>query len=144
MYIHLLFLLFTKTIVLKCLPDVGWKAENEMPFINRRDLRHLEIASVDPPGMRRGRVGSSRKQRKRGRGEEGEKRRGAAEEKRNVDVTIGCVDIDDALHVRQIGDDLFEVGVRIFILSLSLSPNKMSIYKCIIDYNKILLTSRIS
>lgn len=38
-------------LVLKCLPDVGWKAEQEMPFINRRDLRHLDIASVDPPGM---------------------------------------------------------------------------------------------
>lgn len=60
--------------VLKCLPEVGWKAEKEMPFINRRDLRHLEVASVDPPG---------------------------------------CVDIDDALHVRKINDDLYEVGVRI-------------------------------
>ncbi len=37
-------------VVMKCLPPVGWTAENDKPWINRRDLRNLEVCSVDPPG----------------------------------------------------------------------------------------------
>ena len=35
--------------VLKCLPTLPWKITDEM-LLNREDLRHLNICSVDPPG----------------------------------------------------------------------------------------------
>ncbi|CAB3409482.1 unnamed protein product [Caenorhabditis bovis] len=36
---------------------------------------------------------------------------------------LGCTDIDDALHCRQIGDDLFEVGVHIADVTHFVRPN---------------------
>merc|ERR1712142_1326502 len=35
--------------VLKCLPTLPWKITDDM-LVNREDLRHLNICSVDPPG----------------------------------------------------------------------------------------------
>jgi exosome complex exonuclease DIS3/RRP44 len=65
--------------VLDCLPSAGnsWKVPEDPKQwkpSNRRDLRHLNVCSIDPPS---------------------------------------CVDIDDALHVRPLGDGTFEVGVHI-------------------------------
>ena len=37
--------------VLKCLPAPPWEASQDPDFKNRRDLRHLPIVSVDPPGV---------------------------------------------------------------------------------------------
>ncbi|CCJ29669.1 unnamed protein product [Pneumocystis jirovecii] len=75
--------------VLDCLPPEGdkWEISSAMSSNNwekRKDLRHLPICSIDPPG---------------------------------------CVDIDDALHVRVLANKNFEVGVHVADVSHFVNPN---------------------
>ncbi len=36
-------------------------------------------------------------------------------------LLLGCVDIDDALHIRKLSEDLYEVGVRILLQNIFFS-----------------------
>ncbi|KAG5518472.1 hypothetical protein PMAC_002867 [Pneumocystis sp. 'macacae'] len=74
--------------VLDCLPPEGdkWELSSAMTskdLEKRKDLRHLPICSIDPPG---------------------------------------CVDIDDALHVRVLENKNYEVGVHIADVSYFVNP----------------------
>ncbi|ROT80486.1 putative exosome complex exonuclease RRP44 [Penaeus vannamei] len=69
--------------VLNCLPKLPWLI-TEKDELEREDLRHLDICSVDP---------------------------------------IGCTDIDDALHCRELPNGNFEVGVHIADVSHFIRPH---------------------
>ena len=69
--------------VLKCLPQLPWEI-TEDDLKQRKDLRHLLVASIDPPG---------------------------------------CTDIDDALHIRDLENGNFEVGVHIADVTHFVKPN---------------------
>eukprot|EP01125_Pyxidicula_operculata_P004297 TRINITY_DN1650_c0_g1_i1.p1 TRINITY_DN1650_c0_g1~~TRINITY_DN1650_c0_g1_i1.p1 ORF type:complete len:1014 (+),score=302.63 TRINITY_DN1650_c0_g1_i1:51-3092(+) len=59
--------------VMACLPPEDWHVTDD-DLLRRRDLRHIRIMSIDPPG---------------------------------------CTDIDDALHVRELPNGNYEMGVHI-------------------------------
>ncbi|XP_042873183.1 exosome complex exonuclease RRP44-like [Penaeus japonicus] len=69
--------------VLNCLPKMPWLITKK-DELEREDLRHLDICSVDP---------------------------------------IGCTDIDDALHCRELPNGNFEVGVHIADVSHFIRPH---------------------
>jgi exosome complex exonuclease DIS3/RRP44 len=80
--------------ILDCLPVEGesWvvppKAEDNVIWRDREDLREMLICSIDPPG-----------------------KLSASSISRQADY-VGCTDIDDALHARPLPNGNIEAGVR--------------------------------
>lgn len=87
--------------ILDCLPKEGeqWvvppKDLSRPEWRDRQDLRELIICSIDPPGVF-----------------------ATASKNPSLNRLIGCQDIDDALHARQLPNGNIEAGVREWLNSI--------------------------
>lgn len=84
--------------VLQCLPEEGhnWTVPTTLPT-GREDFRDRLVCSIDPEGMQHFTV--------------------------ELTWVIGCQDIDDALHARELENGNFEVGVHIADVTHFVKPN---------------------
>ena len=100
-----------------CLPSPSWQAAQQ-DLSRRVDLRHLEVCSIDPPGV----CG--------GGGMDGPARTAGLQA---CSATLwpacmghcalpGCTDIDDALHLRELPNGNYEAGVHIADVSHFIRP----------------------